>query len=316
MAEVIEALTGVAAGWAAAYPGGPRLGFGDLSLRCGGALPPHGTHRRGLEVDIRPLRADGREAPVAYNDPAYSRPLTQELVNRLLANRRLRVQYVFFNDPSIAGVRNWPGHHGHLHVRFFPPPGVTPELEMPELAGELELARRGPLSATLSWQRVTITHYPPANIPGGGGLYVVERGGLPIYVGETASFQRRWRGRLDAEWQVGRIDTGALQQPLTIWFGTLQPAAANQPLARRGVEHAIVRTLSKGDPALASRPLRNRRSFRQFDVVAPMQIAQLLPPPYAARVRNVAQFSGNVLRLPAGATYELLVREGGFELGA
>lgn len=317
MAEVVEALMRVGAGWAAAYPRGPRIGMGDLSFRCGGAMPPHGSHRRGLDIDIRPVRSDGREGRVAYNDPGYSRALTQDLVNRLRANGRLRVQYIFFNDPGVTGVRTWPGHHNHLHVRFLTPAGVTPELEMPELAAELELARRGPLSASLAWQKVALADYPPSNIPSSGGLYIVERGVLPIYVGETGSFQRRWKGRLDAEWQIGRIDPGPLARKLTIWFGTLSPATANVPLARRGVEHAIIRTLSKGDPRLkGTQALRNRRSFREFDVVAPMEIRQLLPAPYVSGVQGVQHYSGNVLRIPAGTTYELLLREGAYELGA
>jgi hypothetical protein len=312
MAEVVDALVRVAAGWAATYPRGPRIGMGDLSFRCGGVMPPHASHRRGVDIDIRPMRSDGQDGRVAYNEPGYSRALTQDLVNRLRRNGRLRVQFIFFNDPGVTGVRNWPGHHNHLHVRFVPPVGVTPELEMPELAAELELARRGPLSASISWQKAIVRDYPPSNIPPRrGGLYIVERAGYPLYVGETESFSRRWRGRLDSEWQTGRIDKGALARPLSIWFGTLTP---NEPLARKGVEHAIVRTLSKGGAVPANEPLRNRRSFKEFDVVAPMQIRQLLPAVYATRISNVAQFSGNVLRIPAGTQYELLVREGSYEL--
>ena len=66
------------------------------------------------------------------------------------------------------------------------------------------------MSASLAWQRVEIADYPPSNIPTGGGLYIVERALLPIYVGETNSFQRRWSGRLDVEWQIGRIERGPL----------------------------------------------------------------------------------------------------------
>jgi Penicillin-insensitive murein endopeptidase len=318
MAEMVDALMRVGAGWAASYSRGPRIGMGDLSFRCGGAMPPHGSHRRGVDIDIRPVRSDGREGPVAYNDPTYSRALTQDLVNRLRANGRLRVQYIFFNDPGITGVRTWPGHHNHLHVRFLPPPGVTPELEMPELADELELAKQGPVSATLAWQKVTIAAYPPSNIPTGGGLYIVERGVLPIYVGETNSFQRRWRGRLDAEWQIGRIDPGPLARELTLWFGTLSPARENVPKVRRAVEHAIVRTLSRGYPGLTGRyALRNRRSFREFEVVAPMNIQKLLPATYASRVQGVPHYSGNVLKIDvSGTRYELLLREGAYEQGA
>ena len=188
---------------------------------------------------------------------------------------------------------------------------------MPELADELELAKQGPVSASLAWQRVEIADYPPSNIPTGGGLYIVERALLPIYVGETNSFQRRWSGRLDVEWQIGRIERGPLARKLILWFGTLSPPTENTPKVRRAVEHAIVRTLSRGYPGLTGpNALRNRRSFREFDVVAPMKIQKLLPPTYAPRVKRVPHYSGSILDLATGTRYELLVHEGPYELGA
>lgn len=93
-----------------------RLGIGDISLPHGGPIPGHRSHQRGVDVDIRVVRNDGREAPVKYWDSAYSRSRTQELVNRLLATGEVDV--IFFNDPHVEGVRPWPNHDHHMHVRF------------------------------------------------------------------------------------------------------------------------------------------------------------------------------------------------------
>ena len=42
----------------------------------------------------------------------------QELVECIQSNGVLRVQFIFFNDSGIKGVRPQTGHHNHLHVRF------------------------------------------------------------------------------------------------------------------------------------------------------------------------------------------------------
>jgi len=116
--ETISALQAIGSAWARAHPDGPRIGIGDISRRGGGPFPPHASHRNGLDVDIRPVRGDRREEAVRYQLPAYSRALTQELVNLIRANGVLVVQHIFFNDPQVTGVRRWPGHDDHLHVRF------------------------------------------------------------------------------------------------------------------------------------------------------------------------------------------------------
>ncbi|MEU6114371.1 penicillin-insensitive murein endopeptidase [Streptomyces sp. NPDC047117] len=120
-AETVRALQAVAAAWQQARPRGPRIGIGDIGLRGGGPITGHGSHRLGLDVDIRPLRDDGREAPVVQGHPGYSRALTQELVDRLRANGVLRVHFILFNDPGVRGVQRWDNHDNHLHVRFASP---------------------------------------------------------------------------------------------------------------------------------------------------------------------------------------------------
>ncbi len=117
---VIRAIQSVAAEWLRLNPRGPRLGFGDLSLLGGGRTPRHGAHQRGLEVDIRPLRIDGREIPATHTDPNYSRALTQQLVDVINRNPILRVRVILFNDRGVRGVTPFAGHDNHLHVGFLP----------------------------------------------------------------------------------------------------------------------------------------------------------------------------------------------------
>jgi peptidoglycan hydrolase-like protein with peptidoglycan-binding domain len=127
--ETVRAIQVIGAAWRRAHPGGPRVGVGDLSVRGGGAMPGHVGHRTGLEVDLRPVRGDGREAPVTYLSPAYSRALTQELVDLIHRNGILRVRTILFNDPAVRGVQAFRGHDNHLHVRFHPPPGAPDRQE-------------------------------------------------------------------------------------------------------------------------------------------------------------------------------------------
>ena len=110
--------------WARTHPGQPRLGIGDLSLEAGGPVIGHASHENGLDVDIRLVRRDGREAGA---DPAsYDRELTQQVVDHLVARG---AQYVFIGSsldlrgPSGVVVR-WPNHDDHLHVRIPDPDGL------------------------------------------------------------------------------------------------------------------------------------------------------------------------------------------------
>lgn len=101
---------------AAVKPLGLEIGVGDISFANGGRMPPHGSHRRGTDVDIRPQRADGRRAPVQITDPNYSRDRTRQVVEALQRDPNLKL--ILFNDTKIPGVRYYEGHHNHLHVRF------------------------------------------------------------------------------------------------------------------------------------------------------------------------------------------------------
>ena len=97
-------------------PHGFEIGVGDISFQQGGRMSPHGSHKRGTDVDIRPIRADGKRLPVTITDSNYSRDRTKLLVQTLLAQPN--VTLILFNDTNIQNVRFYEGHHNHLHVRF------------------------------------------------------------------------------------------------------------------------------------------------------------------------------------------------------
>lgn len=102
--------------WEQEQRGAPRFGVGDLSLRNGGRISGHVSHRMGVDVDVRPVRNDGREAPSTRFDRTYSRPLTQALLDLFVAE--VPVTKIFFNDRSTRHTQPWPNHDNHFHVRI------------------------------------------------------------------------------------------------------------------------------------------------------------------------------------------------------
>jgi len=116
--ETIDAILAIGEAWMRDHPDPPLIGVGNISLRGGGPMPPHTSHRQGVDVDFRPLRKDGKAAPISYKQGQYSRERTVELVKFIRGNGVLGVVTILFNDTSIPGVRPWKGHDNHLHVRF------------------------------------------------------------------------------------------------------------------------------------------------------------------------------------------------------
>ncbi len=90
------------------------IGIGDISIKGGGPLPPHHTHRQGTSIDIRPLRTDRKQSPVSIEDAEYDREATRLLVKTLLSHKNVR--RILFNDSKIVGVHRCNGHDNHLHV--------------------------------------------------------------------------------------------------------------------------------------------------------------------------------------------------------
>jgi hypothetical protein len=116
-AKTVQALKAIGVSWAEKHHS-PRIGIGDISKRGGGKISGHVSHRKGVDVDVRPVRNDNQELPVTYRDRGYSRELTQELIDFFHNNKVLSVKVIFFNDPQIHNVQPWPNHDNHFHVRF------------------------------------------------------------------------------------------------------------------------------------------------------------------------------------------------------
>lgn len=106
--------------YAAAHPGAPRVGIGDLSRRRGGPFgPKHVSHQNGLDVDVYYPRLDGRERPPRRVDQ-IDRRLAQDLVDRFV-RAGAEIVYVgpltgFSGPPGVVRVL-W-NHDNHLHVRI------------------------------------------------------------------------------------------------------------------------------------------------------------------------------------------------------
>lgn len=117
-AGVIRGVMGIAEQWSALHAS-PRLQIGDISRRRGGPFPPHASHQKGVDVDIRPITNNGREEPTNINLGSYSHELTKELCQ--IIRRRVPGVRIFFNDRRLIDLgltQRLSGHDDHLHVRF------------------------------------------------------------------------------------------------------------------------------------------------------------------------------------------------------
>lgn len=91
-----------------------RFGVGNISLPGGRKPTDHASHMDGLQVDIRPLRKDGREIPVRWWDSEYDLDATVKLIE--LFRTFAPVIKVLFNDARVPFVRPFPDHDNHLHI--------------------------------------------------------------------------------------------------------------------------------------------------------------------------------------------------------
>jgi S1-C subfamily serine protease len=116
--ETIKAIEEIGKAWFQNHRTGPVIGIGNISKNGGGPVPPHKSHQTGLDVDFRLLRTDGARIGITFRDPNYSLARTQDLINTILNNSVLSVKLILCNDNNLKGVKPWPGHDDHLHVRF------------------------------------------------------------------------------------------------------------------------------------------------------------------------------------------------------
>lgn len=101
-----------------------RIAVGDVSLEHGGKIAGHDTHRRGLDVDVRPLRKANDQCSIAgttWRSTAYDRAATRRMIQRFRAVALGHIKVIYFNDPILIreGLTTWfSGHDDHIHVRF------------------------------------------------------------------------------------------------------------------------------------------------------------------------------------------------------
>ncbi len=102
----------------------------DLSLRRGGAFPPHRTHQNGLDADLRYLRKDRRAAPLdlRFAPGQHAVKATRLLFRALLRECAVNVILVdlerlgFGNEALERPVLvHAPGHSNHFHLRLNKP---------------------------------------------------------------------------------------------------------------------------------------------------------------------------------------------------
>lgn len=167
IAETIEAILEVGRILSQRYPG-KRFGVGDISKQGGGPIDGHASHQNGIDFDVRLLRMDWEEAAIVYQNSAYSRKLTQELIDLFWTNSNLAVEFVFFNDAHTQGTRPWPNHDNHFHVRFHPPGiGSAPPLLQ---QGNQTRAANNELQRILNnWQRAVVFPGPALVVDGDFG---------------------------------------------------------------------------------------------------------------------------------------------------
>ncbi len=104
---------------------GVDIGVGDLSLREGGAFPPHVSHQNGLDADLRYVRRDRQHRPLdlRFQPDEYDLEATQAVFETFF--RLCDVQVIFVDIDRIGFVVSGQedrlvhvsGHANHYHVR-------------------------------------------------------------------------------------------------------------------------------------------------------------------------------------------------------
>ncbi len=105
---------------------GVSVGVGDLSLRRGGAFPPHISHQNGLDVDLRYVRRDRRQVPLdlRFQPEAYDLAATKAVFEAFFRVCNVDVIFVdidrigFTVDGQEQRIVHVGGHSNHFHVRL------------------------------------------------------------------------------------------------------------------------------------------------------------------------------------------------------
>lgn len=159
----VEVIRGAAQAVARADPLATHLVVGDLSKQGGGCLPPHRSHRGGLDADIGyyMFGGDQRTWMVKVTPETIDADRTWRLLSAFRAAGRLRYAFIdyalqaelyraalragetaeslepFFQYPrprdqaKVGIIRHLKGHADHMHVRFTCPPTGPCALDQP-----------------------------------------------------------------------------------------------------------------------------------------------------------------------------------------
>lgn len=114
---MVDAIRDLGTDWS--RTGHAPMALGDMSRDGGGHMPGHKGHQSGMEVDVRPFRVDGRNAPTTWSSAQYDRGTTRQFVE--MVRERHPGATVLFNDPQLIReglVQRYEGHDNHLHVRL------------------------------------------------------------------------------------------------------------------------------------------------------------------------------------------------------
>ena len=147
----------------------------------------------------------------------------------------------------------------------------------------------GAEAEVLAWRPVEIQRHP-AVLPAGGGVYVVERVGRPLFVGEAQDFGAEWRRRSSTLYELGIIDAGRLAAPfpVRIWFGLMSP----RQLGRR---QRVAEALSYALKAAGLGASLRQQGAAEAAMLRPFVVRRLLPPLWLRRARRVPHLRGNTL---------------------
>ncbi len=173
----VELIRGAARAVAASDPLATHLVVGDLSKVGGGCLPPHRSHRGGMDADIGyyMIGGDQRGWLVLVSPETLDADRTWHLLAGFLRTGRLQYAFIDYGlqaplyraalrageseaslrrvfqyprprgDAKVGIIRHLKGHADHMHVRFRCPPGRPCALadEMVKAVTDARVARLG-----------------------------------------------------------------------------------------------------------------------------------------------------------------------------
>ncbi|MFX0198363.1 MAG: penicillin-insensitive murein endopeptidase, partial [Candidatus Hodarchaeota archaeon] len=148
--ETIAALKWIGKEWNKLHPT-VRMHIGDISQIGGGKIPPHKSHRMGIDADVH-LRINGKRIVVGYEKPIPGDPdakpriieykiyqsqrrYVRDFVNIVKRNPYLPIRQIGFRDLTLKKetnnlVQDWERHIRHLHLRFCLPANRAQQLDI------------------------------------------------------------------------------------------------------------------------------------------------------------------------------------------